>query len=120
MALYPSTSGSAGSNNVSTVSPSQFETAIREPGIKLIDLRTAPEFASGHLAGASELDFYASDFPSQLEALDKNASYAIYCHTGNRSGQAAALMQKMGFKHVINLQGGIAAWEAAGLPITTQ
>ena len=109
----------AASQDIRTVSPADFSADLQQPGIHLIDLRTAQEFASGHLSGASNVDFYGTDFRSQLAALDKNATYAIYCHTGNRSGQTVDIMRQMGFTHVINLQGGIAAWELAQLPITT-
>jgi rhodanese-related sulfurtransferase len=50
--------------------------------------------------------------------LDKDKSYVVYCHTGNRSSRATALMHSLGFKHVYDVQGGIAAWEQSGLPVT--
>ena len=110
---------SGAAQDIRSVSPADFSADLQQPSIHLIDLRTAQEYASGHLADASNIDFYGADFRSQLAALDKNATYAIYCHTGNRSGQTVDIMRQMGFTHVINLQGGIAAWELAQLPITT-
>ena len=109
---------SAGSG-MQTVPPRTFATAIQSPSIHIIDLRTAEEFASGHIAGAFNIDFYGSDFENKIASLDRNASYAIYCHSGNRSGKTFAYMRQLGFTHVTELKGGIAAWEGSGYPITT-
>lgn len=89
-----------------------------DSGWVTLDVRTPAEFAAGHVPGATNLDLYSAQFRAQLEKLDKNRSYVVYCHTGNRSGQATTLMHTLGFKHVYDVQGGIAAWEQAGLPVT--
>ena len=49
--------------------------------------------------------------------LDKDKTYYVYCHAGKRAGNTQAVMQEMGFKQVINVEGGLSAWEAAGFPI---
>lgn len=54
----------------------------------------------------------------ELEALDKDKSYFVYCQTGNRSSKATELMHSLGFKHVHDIQGGMTAWQGAGLPST--
>lgn len=110
--------GSSASGLV-TVIPAAFQAAIALPDVRVLDVRTPQEYAAGHIAGATNIDFYASDFAARIGSLDKNVSYAIYCHTGNRSAQTLTLMQRLGFTHATNLQGGIAAWEAAGYTITT-
>ncbi|MEZ5030799.1 MAG: rhodanese-like domain-containing protein [Saprospiraceae bacterium] len=51
-----------------------------------------------------------------LQRLPKDKPVFVYCRSGNRSGQAMDQMKKMGFREVYNLQGGIGAWSAAGLP----
>jgi len=102
-----------------TLAPSEFKAAIQSQDVRLIDVRTLEEFAGGHIAGASNIDFYGPDFRSEIAALDRSASYAIYCHSGNRSGQTLAIMKQLGFTNVVELQGGIAAWEASGYPETT-
>ena len=85
----------------------------------LLDVRTPEEFAAGHIAGAENIDFYAADFADRIDALDQGESYVVYCHTGNRSGQATALMADKGFASVTDVDGGIEAWTAAGLPTVT-
>jgi phage shock protein E len=103
-----------------TVPVEQFAAAIAAlPAPRLLDVRTPEEFASGHLAGAENLDFNArASFEAQLAALDRNAPYAIYCRSDNRSGQALEMMRGLGFTDVVDLAGGIIAWQAAGRPVT--
>ncbi len=93
-----------------------LRTHVGDSTFHVLDVRTPEEFAGGHVEGAKNIDFYAKDFANRLRSLDKDASYVVYCHTGNRSGQATTLMHQLGFKHVYDVQGGIAAWQQAGLP----
>ncbi len=96
------------------MNPSQFAGALAAPERMLIDIRTPEEFAEGHLKGATNIDFYQEDFPARIAALDRDAPYAIYCRSGNRTGQTAALMRSLGFTDVVELEHGILAWEAEG------
>jgi phage shock protein E len=86
-------------------------------GLVVLDVRTPEEFASGHLAGAVGLDFYAAAFADDLAALDREAPYLLYCRSGNRSGQAREMMRSLGFVEVHEIAGGINAWVEAGLPV---
>ena len=96
-----------------------FSTAMKAPGTIVLDVRTPAEYASGHLAQAQNIDIEASDFATQIAALDKNATYAVYCRSGNRSGTALEQMSAAGFNHVYDLAGGIGAWQNMGGPMTT-
>ena len=102
---------------ITAATPDEFVAVIGEPGITLVDVRTPEEFAAGHIDGAINIDFQAADFADQVGALDKTAAYAIYCHSGNRSGQAEALMAGMGFTDMTDLTGGITAWTEAGMAV---
>ena len=84
----------------------------------LLDVRTDAEFASGHLNGATQIDFYRKDFEEAIAALDKDQPVFVYCRSGNRSGKAAKKMKAMGFKEVYNLEGGIGAWSRRNQPIS--
>lgn len=97
----------------------EFSKKITDKSVVLLDVRTPGEFASGHIVGAKNIDFYATSFSSEVLKLDKTKTYAVYCHSGNRSGQATALMAKDGFKAVFNLDGGIINWQNAGNPVVT-
>ncbi len=82
----------------------------------IIDVRTPEEFAGGHIENAINIDYYASTFESDINALDKDKEYLIYCRSGNRSGQALDIMEDLGFQEVYDLGGGINAWKSASLP----
>jgi rhodanese-related sulfurtransferase len=82
----------------------------------ILDVRTADEFNSGHIANAINLDYYAPDFKSNIDKLDKNKQYLIYCRTGVRGTAATQVMITLGFKNVQNLIGGIVVWTQLGYP----
>ena len=68
----------------------------------IIDVRTPAEFAGGHLDGAVNIDIQSPEFVNQIDGLDRNGSYVVYCRSGNRSGMAMAQMLDMGFTDVSN------------------
>lgn len=95
---------------------SEFNDYIKEPGVQLIDVRTPEEYAEGHIAGSTNINYYASNFVTECEnELDKNRPVAVYCRSGHRSGLAARVLSKAGY-NVTNLEGGILAWNAANMP----
>ncbi len=99
---------------VMTVGPEEFSMMMAEEPGQLIDVRTPGEFNSGHLEGATMIDYNSSDFASQVEALDRSETVYVYCRSGGRSGRSAAILHDMGFTKVVDLSGGITAWESAG------
>ena len=106
---------------ISTISVADAAAIADNPPANLVvlDVRTPEEFAEGHLEGAVLVNFYDADFADQLEALDADVPYLVYCQSGNRSGQALGVMEQLGFSSAADVDGGIAAWSAAGLPVTT-
>jgi rhodanese-related sulfurtransferase len=103
-----------------TVSPLDAAAITNDPPADLVvlDVRTPEEFSEGHLDGAVLVDFYDADFAEQLDALDPDAPYLVYCRSGNRSGQTLAIMEELGFESAVDVDGGILAWADAGLPIS--
>lgn len=83
----------------------------------LLDVRTAAEHSAGHLDGAKLLDFNGGDLAAAIPSLDPDAEYLVYCRSGNRSGQAIALMEQAGFTNLTNLGSLEQAAQATGLPI---
>ena len=106
--------GSASQGTNQHMTASDFATAMKAPGTVVLDVRTPAEFASGHLPAAKNVDFEGKDFATRISALDKNATYALYCRSGNRSGKAMEQMAAAGFTHVYDLAGGIGAWQNMG------
>jgi rhodanese-related sulfurtransferase len=94
------------------VSPADYEQA-RAKGATVVDVCTAAEFARGHVPGALNLDVNSAGFATQAAQLDKSKPVLVNCHAGIRGARAAALLTEFGFD-VKNLDGGLAAWEAAG------
>ncbi|MBL7964455.1 MAG: rhodanese-like domain-containing protein [Flavobacteriales bacterium] len=94
-----------------------FAKAGATPKAQLIDVRTAAEFREGHLQGARNLDWTNGDLERALNILDKQAPVLLYCASGRRSAAARATLLKAGFTDVRDLQGGIRAWAAQGLPV---
>lgn len=90
-----------------------------EPRPAVIDVRTPAEFADGHLEGAVLVDVQSPDFRDRIAEFDRDASYVIYCRSGNRSVTARETMAELGFTDVTDIDGGILAWVQAGLPVTT-
>lgn len=82
----------------------------------IIDVRTPEEYVDGHIENAINLDYYSKAFEDELNKLDKNKTYLIYCRSARRSGMALDTMKQLGFTKVYNMLGGIIQWKAEGLP----
>lgn len=110
----------ASSPEVEIVSPAEFKAKLADDanGV-LLDVRKPDEFAAGHLQGARLVDWLdPEDFKLQASGLDKSKTVYAYCRSGRRSGEAAAYLAGQGFK-VVDMEGGILAWESAGLPVVS-
>jgi rhodanese-related sulfurtransferase len=83
---------------------------------QLVDVRSAAEVGRGVIAGAKHIELAA--LPARAGELDAAAPCVLYCLSGARSAQACALLAQRGFQRLYHLDGGIAAWVKAGLPLT--
>ncbi|MEO0526426.1 MAG: rhodanese-like domain-containing protein [Bacteroidota bacterium] len=78
----------------------------------ILDVRTDIEVEDGYIPDALHIDIYLGQgFLDELEKLDKTKNYYVYCRSGNRSGQACAIMENSGFANTYNLEGGFMEWE---------
>jgi len=96
--------------------PEELRTPIERGEVHLLDVRAATEFQEGHIPGAEH--FFLGRLLRDLERLDRSRPVVAQCLAGGRSAIAASILQRAGFD-VTNLQGGYAAWVAAGLPVAT-
>ncbi len=102
------------------VDASTFNSKLKQNSkAQLLDVRTAGEFAKGHIQNAKNMDVNGSDFKQKISALDKNKAVYVYCLSGARSANAMKTLSSMGFKEVYNLSGGMMSWRASNLPETT-
>lgn len=78
----------------------------------ILDVRTSDEVEEGSIPNAVNMDIYkGQDFVDELKKLDTSKNYYVYCRSGNRSGQACAIMNSLGIENAYNLMGGILEWE---------
>lgn len=105
------------SQQTSSLPPAAFQARLAEPGAQLIDARTSAEFNSGHLDGALNLDWNGGQLEAAEGSLDKSKPVLLYCASGRRSAAARDFLQAQGFSDVMDLQGGVQAWAAAGMAI---
>ena len=78
----------------------------------ILDVRTPEEVEEGYIPGATNIDIYlGQEFLMELEKLDKSKNYYVYCRSGNRSGQACAIMNSIGIENAYNLEGGFMNWQ---------
>lgn len=108
---------SASGNSTKDLTAQEFKKGIEQNGISLVDIRTASEYASGHLKGATLIDWYGTDFKEKVSKLDKSQPIYIYCASGGRSTAAKDVLMKLGFKEVHQLTGGIGAWKSSGYSV---
>ncbi|OIQ18851.1 rhodanese-like domain-containing protein [Lacinutrix sp. MedPE-SW] len=77
----------------------------------ILDVRTEEEVADGYIPNAKNINIFKGQaFIYELEALDKNKNYYVYCKSGGRSGQACSIMNQLGFENAYNLVGGFQEW----------
>jgi len=108
-----------GSEAGANLDAEDFQAKTQESGVITLDVRTPGEFVAGHLVNAINIDVEGMNFESEINKLDKKATYAVYCRSGRRSLVAVERMKEAGFTNLVNLNAGIQEWVAAGLPLVT-
>jgi rhodanese-related sulfurtransferase len=110
---------------ITEISPAELKAKLdAKENFLLVDVRESAEFEHGHIGGAHLVPrgiieaaadtSYPKHYPQLSGARDQQV--IVYCATSGRSAMAAAVLQMMGFKNVLNLAGGFTRWEAEGLP----
>ena len=100
-------------NGMSNLSQTEWAKALtKQPEAVILDVRTEEEFESGYIPNAKNIDLrMGPGFIDEINTLEKNKSYYVYCRSGARSAQAVQLMRDLGFNETYNLLGGILDWE---------
>jgi rhodanese-related sulfurtransferase len=104
-------------DSIQVLSIEKFEKMMSKKKNMLVDVRTPEEVSEGQIAGALNINFLGENFSNEIQNLNKNKTYLLYCRSGSRTRKAADQMQKAGFKKVYMLEGGITAWKEAGNPV---
>ena len=99
------------------ISPKESASWIKDKkDLQLIDVRTPGEYREGHLANAKLIPLQELD--RRLPEIDKSKPILLYCRSGHRSGNALKILVGKGYTEAKHMEGGINAWQAAGLPVT--
>lgn len=100
------------------ISPAQATMLINREDALVVDVRETAEYAAGHLLNARHIPL--GDLEKRLGELEKfkDKPVILNCQSGSRSASGCGVLRKAGFARVHNLEGGIAAWEQAGMPIS--
>jgi rhodanese-related sulfurtransferase len=116
---FQTTAQTKNSSVVTNLSAERFKAIVaNDKNAMIIDLRTTEEITSkGYIKGAVQLDFLAKDAEKEVDKLDKNKTYYIYCAGGGRSEDCASYMEKQGFKRIYNLEKGFSEWLQKGFPV---
>jgi rhodanese-related sulfurtransferase len=99
------------------VDPAGLTALINRQDALLVDVSAAADFEKGHIAGAKNVQMSQFDADNKVLAKVRELPVAVVCRTGTVSSDAARKLAKAGFKQVHWLDGGIAAWVAAQLPL---
>ena len=111
--LWPAIQGQMGGAAVGTLEATQ----LINRGALLLDVRSADEFRRGHIAGARNIPTEQVAARAGEIGKYKSGPVVVVCASGARSAAACAALRKQGYEQVMNLRGGVGAWEAAGLPL---
>lgn len=86
----------------------------------ILDVRTINEFKKNHIEGAINIDYFSSDFSTDLSKLKRNITYIVYCRSGSRSAKTISTMKKLGFKKLYEIDGGITDWLNRQKPVSNK
>lgn len=94
------------------VTVAEAKEMMQDEDVVVLDVRTPEEYEKGHIEGATLINFYSDDFEQKINELPKDKEYVVYCHSGNRSGQAVQKMKAAGFTKAHNMTGGWSSWSS--------
>ncbi|MCB0129534.1 MAG: rhodanese-like domain-containing protein [Caldilineaceae bacterium] len=83
--------------------------------VVVLDVREQWEYDENHIPGVVHIAM--NDVPARLSEIPTDGTVIVSCRSGNRSGQVTNFLRQQGYTNVHNLQGGILAWQQAGLPV---
>ena len=97
--------------------PAGLTALVNRDNALVVDLRPAADFGKGHIPGAKNVQMSQFDPENRALAAAKSLPVVLVCKAGQTSGDAAKRLKKAGFEKVFVLDGGIGAWQQAGLPL---
>jgi rhodanese-related sulfurtransferase len=111
---WPTLSRGTGGRSVNAAGATQL---INKRNAVVVDIREAAEFGKGHLPQAKSAPLAELANKAAALAKDKSVPIIVVCQTGQRAGKAHAALKQAGYSEIYSLEGGVAAWQQAGLPL---
>ena len=105
--------------HITEISPHDAAANLSSGDAVVVDVRDKDEWDEGHIPGATHISRGTIELDIEEKVPDPSAMIICHCGGGGRSALAAETLQKMGYKNVRSMAGGLKAWKAAGLPTTT-
>ena len=105
--------------HITEISPQDAAAKLNSGDAVVVDVRDKDEWDGGHIPGATHMSRGTIELDIEEKVPDPNAMIICHCGGGGRSALATETLQKMGYKNVRSMAGGLKAWKAAGLPTTT-
>jgi len=102
---------------IQQINVDELSARLRSHDVRVLDVRRAPEWEAGHIEDA--MWWPLDNFKISPPEMDRNVEVAVHCKSGYRSMIASSLLQRAGFKNVINVAGGFDAWQQAQLPVVS-
>ena len=103
-------------SGISTISAAEAHAMSAKSGVVFLDVREPDEYKAGHIPGAINIPRGLLESRIEQQVPDRNTTIVVYCRSGVRSALASATLVKMGYKGVLNMDGGWKAWQEAGYP----
>lgn len=104
--------------HITEISPQDAATKLNSGDAIVVDVRDKDEWDEAHIPGARHISRGTIELDIEEKVPDQKAMIICHCGGGGRSALVAETLQKMGYKNVRSMAGGLRAWKAAGLPIT--
>jgi rhodanese-related sulfurtransferase len=104
--------------NITEISPTDAAAKAKSSDVVIVDVREKDEFDENHIPDAVHLSRGLLELEIEDKVPDRNTEIICHCGGGGRSALAAETLQKMGYKNVRSMAGGLKAWKAVGLPTT--
>jgi rhodanese-related sulfurtransferase len=106
------------SDKYKSIDAKEFSTLIdKEQSVQLLDVRSPAEYADSHIEKAFNVNWNGNDFVTEAQKLDKSKPVYVYCQAGGRSKKASDKLHQLGFKTIIELDGGISEWKTSKMPV---
>lgn len=105
-------------NNIDVVTARDL--VAQDETVIVLDVRTPEEYGTGHIQEAVNINIAEADFSERVSKLDRDKTYIVHCSANVKNGRTAKsleIMSSLGFEKLLNMEGGIAAWEQSGYPL---